>query len=162
MKTDPLPPTSASEVYGGLGQVITEVVDSPGFSWRLEQFGRTIRFSLSDPVATITVERRGSGEFGVVLGASVVSANLVARMSTTTAHQLFLGQLNIFLAMDFGDIAFSGDPTPFVALIPQLRTFVAPSYRHQLQELKPALEVVVPREFSGDRPLVTEEDAGTQ
>jgi hypothetical protein len=122
-------PTDTEGVYATFGRTIRELVESEGFERRVRQFDRTIQFALTDPQATVTARCKGSGPLQVDFGKTSLTPEIVLRTSSEKACELLLGELNVFLAVDRGEMAFEGDPTPFLLLIPRMVMFGAPRYR---------------------------------
>ena len=123
---------TADQVYDVLGGLMQEIIESPGFQTRLRLLDQTVQFRILSPTATITVALPAEGELSVDYGRSGLTPDLILRLSAAAADGLFGGDLNIFLARDSGEVEMQGSheaATRFIAVLPQLRQFVAPLYR---------------------------------
>lgn len=128
----------ARAVYRTLGAHIAAAVRSDGFAARMRQVDRTVQFALTNPAATITARCKRDHPLDVTFGATGWPIDIRIRAPFDAVHSLFLGELNVFLALDRGEIAIDGDPTPFLALLPQIQTLAAPAYRATL-EARPSI-----------------------
>jgi SCP-2 sterol transfer family len=120
---------NADEVNAIIGRAVSDLAHSPGFAPRLLRIDRTIQLDLTEPTAKIAMRFRKGLSMKVDLGRTSMAPDTVVGMSADTAHRLFLGELNIFLAIDRGDVSIDGPAEEFLASLPYMRRWVAPLYR---------------------------------
>jgi hypothetical protein len=152
--------SSSAEVYRYVGQTMQDVVDAPGFAVRLRQLDLVLRYEISRPAATVTAAFPREGERRLELGASSMEPTVTVTFDGESAHQLFLGDLNVYLARDQGRLAITGEQTAigrFFAVLPQMRLIVGPLYRAKFYGYPGAGRNDWARGGPGGEPIVVKE-----
>jgi hypothetical protein len=124
---------NSQEIYETLGALIAELGAAELVGSPLRQLDQTIRLDLRDPAATITARCRRDDSAEVEFGESAAVPDLEISASARAAHRLFLGELNIFLATDRGEMALTGSSTDFLLSLPEIARTAGPYYRRLLQ-----------------------------
>jgi hypothetical protein len=121
----------AQDVYETLGTLFAYLVSGEDdLSIAFLGADTTVRYSYTDPEATITVSlRAGAGR--VEFGESDVEAEVEMSMSADTAHRFWLGEVNVTTALARGDIRAKGPVAKLLKLVPLAKP-AFPRYRQQL------------------------------
>lgn len=130
-------PQTEQDVYRTFGATIAQAARSPGFASRLRVLDCTFQFVLSDPSAVVTARFRRDQPFQVDYGVTDVVPDTTIRMSAINAQRFLLGELNVFLAIDQGELNISGPATEFLAIVPQMIVSLTPVYRTILTDPTP-------------------------
>jgi hypothetical protein len=117
-------------LYDGLGRMFEELVGDPLVAPHLQRADTVVQYRFADPAATITVDVRMDREPSVVLGVSALVPEVVLSMDADTAHRLFLGEVNLTVALARGQIQRQGPVGKVFKLVPLLRSCVG-RYRAQ-------------------------------
>jgi hypothetical protein len=120
------------DVYDTLGRLFEEMVADPELGPHFQRADTIVQYRYRDPEATITVDIRASAEPHVEFGATDLESEVVMSMDADTAHQLFLGDLNLTLALARGLIQRQGSVTKILKLVPLVKP-VFPRYRERVE-----------------------------
>ena len=118
-------------LYDGLGRMFEDVVADPLVAPHLQRADTVVQYRFADPAAVITVDVRADGDPRAELGATLLTPEVVLSMDGDTAHRLFLGEVNLTVALARGQIRRAGPVGKLLKLVPLLRPCVA-RYRGQL------------------------------
>src|SRR5262245_53877280 len=88
--------TDASDVYGTLGQVLSDMVGADGLGGELAGANAAVRFSLTEPDAAIVLRFSTDAPNETVFGDWASSVDVSLQMTATVAHDLFLGKRDFF------------------------------------------------------------------
>lgn len=126
--------SSATEVYGTLGKLVSDVVQSQGVGARLRQTDAIIQLSMLEPSARITVRCLANPTPGVAFGSTNLVSTVTLDASADTFHKVFLGTLNLWYAITMGRIRLGGGVERFAGVWPAVESVAPPRY-NQLLEL---------------------------
>ena len=123
---------TADEVYEHLGKVVQDIVDDPELGPELQKADTVVRYEYRDPEASITVRLRPTEAIVVELGETSLEPEVVMAMEADTAHEFFLGSVNVTIALARGQIKAKGPVAKILRLVPLVKP-VFPRYRAQLE-----------------------------
>jgi hypothetical protein len=118
----------AADVYAHIGRVIEELAADPELAPRFQEADTCVRYELHEPEAAITVGSRGGAPVRVDLGPSEQEAEVVMSMDADIAHQYFLGEVDITVALARGQILAEGPVSKILAVLPLVEPLL-PRYR---------------------------------
>ncbi len=119
------------EVYEHLGRLFVQTLADPELAAQLQRADTIVCYRLRDPAAEITLDVRAGVEPRVMLGEGAESAVVVLDMDADTAHRMFLGDVNLTVALARRQIIPDGPLGTVLQLIP-LTKRVFPRYRESL------------------------------
>ena len=123
----------ADEVYAHIGKLFQDIAADPELEPRLRRADATVQQRLRRPDALVTV-RMAAGEepLQADLGQTALQPAVVLQMDADTAHRLWLGRVNVAVALARGDIRTRGPSAAVLRLIPLIEP-VAARYQAQLE-----------------------------
>jgi len=120
--------TTEQDVYDHIGRVIAELVDDPRLGSQIQRANTVVQYRCTSPSATITVDVRADVEPRVVFGPTDLVPEIVMAMDADTAHRLFLGDVNVVVALTRGLITAEGPSWKILKLVPLVKP-AFPRYR---------------------------------
>lgn len=123
---------TADEVYEHLGKLLSESLADGELGPALRKADGVVQYQHRSPEATITLDLRAEGEPRVDCGATELVPEVVIALEADTAHRLWLGRLNVPVALAGAELRAKGP----VAKILRLVALVEPlseRYRAQLE-----------------------------
>jgi hypothetical protein len=123
----------ADDVYAHIGKLFQDVAADPELGPRLRRADCTVQQRLRRPDALVTV-RMGGGEepLQADLGQSTLPPDVVLQMDADIAHRLWLGRINMAVALARGEIRARGPSAAVLRLIPLIGP-LAERYQAQLE-----------------------------
>jgi putative sterol carrier protein len=123
----------AQEVYDTIGKLFKDLADDEELAPKFRKANAIVRYEFTDPDSAITT-RLQEGQSGEVdFGDSDMEPDVVMSMEADTAHQFWLGKVNVTVAMARGQIKAKGPVAKILKLVPLTKP-VFPRYRAQLEE----------------------------
>jgi hypothetical protein len=123
----------AQDVYDTIGRLFQEIATDDELAPRFRQADTIVRYEFSEPDSAITV-RLQQGEPGDVdFGESGMEPEVTMRMAADTAHEFWLGKVNVTVALARGQIKASGPVAKILRLVPLTKP-IYPRYKAQLEE----------------------------
>jgi hypothetical protein len=124
----------ADEVYAHIGRLLQGLVEDPDTARALARADTIVQFRLRQPDAQLTLRTPQGEEPGQVdLGESRLRAEVVLQMDADVAHRMWLGELNMAVALANGDVRARGPNAKILAVVPLVKP-AQPRYRAQLEE----------------------------
>ena len=124
----------ADEVYAHIGRLLQGLVEDPDTARALARADTVVQFRLRQPDAQLTLRTLHGEEAGQVdLGDSQLRAEVVLQMDADVAHRMWLGELNLAVALANGDVRARGPNAKILAVVPLVKP-AQPRYRAQLEE----------------------------
>ncbi len=124
----------ADEVYAHIGRLLQGLVEDPDTARALARADTVVQFRLRQPDAQLTLRTPHGEEAGQVdLGDSQLRAEVVLQMDADVAHRMWLGELNLAVALANGDVRARGPNAKILAVVPLVKP-AQPRYRAQLEE----------------------------
>jgi hypothetical protein len=115
-----------------------KVASDPEVGPKLREAGLVIRFQVSDPAGSVTIDcRSAAGEgryFKTVFGENDLPADITLTSSADLSHEFWLGRVNIINALFTGKVKASGDVSQAMKFVPALKP-IAGIYKDVLTSL---------------------------
>jgi SCP-2 sterol transfer family len=121
----------AEAVYASLGKFVETLVESNGLGTHLRQLNKTVLLDLTDPDARIYASLFAD-KSRVEFGQSTSKPKTTLRLSSDTAHELFLGTTNWSGATSAKQLRIKGDFDDLGELAARLHFATPVAYRGQL------------------------------
>jgi hypothetical protein len=123
----------ADEVYAHIGKLFQDIAADPGLEPRLRRADATLQQRLRRPDAQVTVRLvAGQEPLQVDLGQTTLQPDVVLQMDADTAHRVWLGRVNVAVALARGDIRTRGPAAAVLRLVPLIEP-VSARYQAQLE-----------------------------
>jgi putative sterol carrier protein len=123
----------ADEVYQFIGKLFQELNEDEDLSPKFKKANTIVQYRYSDPDSQITVKMIDGEEGQVDLGETDLEPEVVMTMTADTAHEFWLGQVNVTVALARGMIRAKGPVAKILKLVPLVKP-VFPRYRAMLEE----------------------------
>ncbi len=123
----------SQDVYDTLGKLFQDLADDEELGPKFRKADTIVRYEFSDPDSQITVRLQPDQPGEVDLGDSDMEPDVVMSMEADTAHQFWLGKVNVTVAMARGQIKAKGPVAKILKLVPMTKP-VFPRYKKQLEE----------------------------
>ena len=121
----------AAQLYDVLGALFTRLKDDPQIGPAVAKSGLVIRFKYTDPDSEITIDASKS-PVELCLGPCDRKPIVDMSMKAETAHQFWLGKVNLVAALTRGTIVAKGPIPSIMKLLP----VITPAYKMYPQILK--------------------------
>jgi putative sterol carrier protein len=121
------------EVYRFIGRLFQELAVDPELGPRFQKANTTVQYQMTDPASQITCKLRRDEEIQIDLGPSELEPEVIMIMEADTAHQFWLGNVNITVALARGEIKAKGPVAKILKLVPLVKP-VFPRYQAMLRE----------------------------
>jgi hypothetical protein len=121
------------EVYRFIGRLFQELAADPELGPRFRKANTTVQYQMTDPPSQITCKLRPDEEMQVDLGPTELEPEVIMIMEADTAHQFWLGKVNITVALARGEIKAMGPVAKILKLVPLVEP-VFPRYEEMLRE----------------------------
>jgi hypothetical protein len=122
----------ADDLYAHLGRLFADAAADEEVAPRLAAAGMILQMRLGSPDAVITVQAVEGDERPVDLGDTRMRPEVVLAMDADTAHGLWLGTVNVTVALARGHVVAQGPVAKVLRVVPLIRA-LAPRYRAQLE-----------------------------
>jgi putative sterol carrier protein len=123
----------ADEVYEFIGKLFQELGEDEELSPKFKKANTIVQYRYSDPDSQITVKMIDDEDGQVDLGETDLEPEVVMTMTADTAHEFWLGQVNVTVALARGKIRTKGPVAKILKLVPLVKP-VFPRYRAMLEE----------------------------
>jgi len=123
----------ADEVYEFIGKLFQDLNEDEELSPKFKKANTIVQYRYSDPESQITVKMIDGEEGRVDLGDSDLDPEVVMTMTADTAHEFWLGNVNVTVALARGRIRAKGPVAKILKLVPLVKP-VFPRYRAMLEE----------------------------
>ncbi len=121
------------EVYEYIGRLFQDLAVDEVLFPQFQKANTIVAFPLRNPTARITLKIR-LGEPGQVdLGPSELVPEVIMTMDADTAHNFWLGKVNVTVALARGQMKAKGPVAKILKLLP-LTKGVFPRYKQQLRD----------------------------
>jgi len=120
--------TDEQQVYERLGRAFQALAEDLEAAARLKRANLVVQYQFRKPEATITVKLLKDEDLAIEFGPTTFRTEVVYAMDADTAHQFFLGELNVTVALSRGDIRASGPVKKILEVVPLIPP-VIPHYR---------------------------------
>ena len=123
----------ADEVYETIGRLFVEIANDGELAPRLRRANTIVRYQYTDPDSVITVRLQEGQPGHVDFGDSRMEPEVTMSMEADTAHEFWLGEVNVPVALARGQIEAQGPVAKILKLVP-LAEEIFPRYKAQLEE----------------------------
>jgi putative sterol carrier protein len=123
----------AQEVYDTLGKLFVDLAEDEELAPKFRKANTIVRYEYSNPDSAITVRLQEGQPGDVDFGDSDMEPEVTMTMDADTAHQFWLGQVNVTVALARGQIKARGPVAKILKLVPLAKP-VFPRYKAQLEE----------------------------
>ncbi len=123
----------ADEVYATLGRLFVELMADDELASKFRKANTIVRYQYSSPDSAITVRLQEDQPGDVDFGESSMEPEVTMTMEADTAHRVWLGQVNVTVALARGEIKANGPVAKILKLVPLAKP-VFPRYKAQLEE----------------------------
>jgi hypothetical protein len=120
--------TDEQQVYDRLGRAFQSLADDPETAVKLKRSNLVVQYQFRKPESTITVKLLREEDLAVEFGPTTFRTEVVYAMDADTAHNFFLGELNVTVALSRGDIRASGPIKKILEVVPTVMPLI-PLYR---------------------------------
>lgn len=111
----------AADVYATIGALFQELAADDELGPQFRKADTIIRYAFTEPEAEITVRLEEGAPGDVDLGESEMEPEVTLRMTADTAHEFWLGDLNVPMAMARGKVKTEGPLGKVMNLLPLLK-----------------------------------------
>jgi hypothetical protein len=122
----------AEDVYSNLGKLFEDIVTDEELGPRLRSTDTVLQYRMRRPDSQLTLRVLEEDEPRVDFGVTDLQPEVVLAMDADTAHQLWLGKLNVTVALARGQISARGPVAKILMLVPLVKP-VRTRYESQLQ-----------------------------
>lgn len=126
----------ADQLYELLGGLFDELTKDPNIAEKFAASGLVIRFSYEDPDSEIWLDasKKDPNDLGVTCGpAEGLEAEVEMSMKADIAHEFWLGNVNLMVALTRRQIVAKGPIPKIMKLLPVIKPAYA-VYRNMLKE----------------------------
>jgi SCP-2 sterol transfer family len=122
----------AAEVYETLGRLFVDLMADEELAPRFRQANTIVRYRFTNPESTITVRLQEGQPGDVDFGDSQMEPEVTMSMEADTAHEFWLGKVNVTVALARGQIKAEGPVAKILRLVPLAKP-AFPRYKAQLE-----------------------------
>ena len=122
----------AEDVYANLGRLFEDIIADDELGPRLRSTDTVVQYRMRRPDSQLTLQVLEEGEPRVDFGVTELKPEVVLAMDADNAHRLWLGKLNVAVALARGQISARGPVAKILKLVP-LVIPVRTRYAEQLE-----------------------------
>lgn len=123
----------ADEVYETIGRLFVAIANDDELAPKFRTANTIVRYEYTDPDSVITVRLQEGQPGDVDFGDSQMEPEVTMSMEADTAHEFWLGEVNVTVALARGQIKAQGPVAKILKLVPLAKP-VFPRYKAQLEE----------------------------
>ena len=123
----------AQEVYDTIGKLFADLAADEELAPKFRKANTIVQYDYREPDCVITVRLQEDKPGDVDFGESDMEPEVVMSMEADTAHQFWLGKVNVTVALARGQIKASGPVAKILKLVPLAKP-VFPRYKAQLED----------------------------
>ncbi|HKF79786.1 MAG TPA: SCP2 sterol-binding domain-containing protein [Thermoleophilaceae bacterium] len=123
----------ADEVYRYIGKLFEDLAQDEELAPKFRKANTIVQYRYREPDSTITVKLMEGEDGQVDLGETGMEPEVVMSMEADTAHQFWLGNVNVTVALARGQMKARGPVAKILKLVPLVKP-VFPRYRQMLAE----------------------------
>jgi hypothetical protein len=121
----------APDVYRHLGRLIEDLLADPAVAEHFAAVGAVVQYRYREPEARITLDLRSAASVAVIFGSARLEPQIVLTMEADVAHLLWLGELDVTIALARGQLSATG-PVERLLAVAATSGPSGPRYRAQL------------------------------
>jgi hypothetical protein len=118
----------APDVYRHVGRLMEDLLGDPAVAGQFTAVDAIVQYRYHDPDACITLDLRAGSAVAVHLGPVELEPDIVLSMSADVAHLLWLGELDVTIALARDQLSATGPVEQLLAVVTASEP-VGPRYR---------------------------------
>ena len=118
----------AQDVYDTIGRLLAELATDEELAPKFRKVNTIVRYEYSEPDSVITVRLQEGHAGDVDFGESEMEPEVTMTMAADTAHEFWLGRVNVTVAFARGQIKATGPVAKILKLVPLTKP-VFPRYK---------------------------------
>jgi hypothetical protein len=122
----------AEDVYANLGRLFEDVLADEQLGPRFHATDTVVQYRMRRPDSQLTLRTLENDDLRVDFGVTELRPEVVLAMDADTAHRLWLGRVNVTVALARGQISARGPVAKILQLVPLVKP-LRPRYESQLQ-----------------------------
>jgi hypothetical protein len=122
----------AEDVYANLGRLFEDIIADDELGSLLRDTDTVVQYRMRRPDSQLTLRALRDDELRVDFGVTELRPEVVLAMDADTAHRLWLGKVNVTVALARGQISARGPVAKILKLVPLVKP-VRSRYEAQLQ-----------------------------
>jgi putative sterol carrier protein len=122
-----------NDVYAFIGRLFQELAEDPVLAPKFQRTDTTVQYQLSDPECQVTIEMCPDRPIRVDMGPTDLDPEVIMSGTAETAHQFWLGKVNITVALARGQIEAKGPVAKILRLVP-LVEHAFPRYEQMIRD----------------------------
>jgi putative sterol carrier protein len=122
----------AQDVYDTIGKLFQDLAEDEELAPKFRKANTIVQYQYRDPEATITLRLQEEQPGDVDLGETDMEPEVEMSMEADTAHQFFLGKVNVTVALARGQIKAKGPVAKILKLVPLTKP-IFPRYKALLE-----------------------------
>ena len=122
----------AEDVYANLGRLFEDALADAELGPRFQSTDTVVQYRMRRPDSQLTLRTLESEDLRVDFGVTELRPEVVLAMDADTAHRLWLGRVNVTVALARGQISARGPVAKILQLVPLVKP-VRSRYESQLQ-----------------------------
>ena len=122
----------AQDVYETIGKLFVDLASDEELAPKFRKANTIVRYQYSNPDSAITVRLQEGQAGDVDFGDTEMEPEVTMTMDADTAHQFWLGEVNVTVALARGEIKAKGPVAKILKLVPLTKP-VFPRYRALLE-----------------------------
>jgi putative sterol carrier protein len=122
----------ADDVYATIGKLLADIAEDDELAPRFRKANTIVRYEYRDPDSAVTVRLQEGQPGDVDFGESDMEPEVTMSMDADTAHEFWLGKVNVTVALARGQIKAKGPVAKILKLVPLTKP-VFPRYKAQLE-----------------------------
>jgi putative sterol carrier protein len=123
----------AEDVYRHLGRLFEDIIADEDLSARFKAADTVVQIRMRRPDSQLTLKTLEAEDQQVDFGITELRPEVVLAMDADTAHRLWLGKVNVTVALARGQISARGPVAKILKLVPLVEP-VRARYESSLQE----------------------------
>jgi hypothetical protein len=120
-------PKDEQAVYRYIGRLLHDLVDDDALRPKFQEADTTVRLSLRNPTAQITLRMKPGEAIRIDFGPTELVPDVVMTMDVDTVYGFWLGKVNLTVALARGQIKATGPVAKILKLLP-LRPLTKPVF----------------------------------
>jgi putative sterol carrier protein len=122
------------ELHNVMRNLWQDIAADEKIAQQLAESKLIVQFNYSDPVGTVTLDCTDGQKCHVSVGSTTVQPTIQMSMKADTAHEFWMGRINVPMALLSGKIVSRGPTASALKLLPLIKS-VFPIYPQVLKKL---------------------------
>jgi hypothetical protein len=122
----------ADEVYATIGKLFADIAEDDELAPKFRKANTIVRYEYREPDSAVTVRLQEGQPGDVDFGDSDMEPEVTMAMAADTAHEFWLGKVNVTVALARGQIKAKGPVAKILKLVPLTKP-IFPRYKALLE-----------------------------